>query len=75
MEPTVAAESRFPLSPGSLLGVHSAAAACCDVASDYPLAAVIVGSILALALLQIGLVAACMRLAPQSQFEGLADET
>jgi hypothetical protein len=63
METHLVPGTRPALSFHSLLGVHSAAAACCKLTGDYPLAAAIVGSTAAVLLLQAGLVAVCMRLA------------
>lgn len=63
METHLAATSRSSLSFHSLLGVHGAAAACCKLAGDYPLAAAVIGSIAGVLVLQAGLVAVCTRLA------------
>jgi hypothetical protein len=43
----------------SMLGVHGAAAAVCEVASEAPVLAAVVGAIGAFVLLQAGVVAAC----------------
>ncbi len=53
----------------SFLGVHSAAAACCKLAGDYPLAAAAIGGIAAVLVMQAGLVALCARLAMATQSE------